>query len=118
MARTQLTPQVVDRDGVIITEVAGDATNDHSFENLDEDVLLYVRNGGTGAVQVTVDVPLSVDGLAVPDLSVSVASGNTVLMGPFPKRVYNQEDAGNSVDEAVLVNLDQDDTVYIAALQI
>jgi hypothetical protein len=39
-------------------------------------------------------------------------------MGPFPKRVYNQEDAGNSVDEAVLVNLDQDDTVYIAALQI
>lgn len=117
MARTELTVQVVDRDGMVVSQTAGDAANDHSFENLTEDILLEVDNQGTGAVQVTIDVPLSVDSLAVPDLVVSVAGGDRTMIKAFKKSVYNQEDAGNSIDEAVLVNIDQDSSVYLAAIR-
>lgn len=118
MARTELTVQTIDRDGLVVAQTAGDAANDHSFENLNEDVFLEVDNQGSGAVQVTVDVPLSVDGLAVPDLVISVAAGDRVMIKKFAKSVYNQEDAGNSIDKAVLIDLDQDSNVYLAAIKV
>lgn len=117
MARTELTVQTIDRDGLLVTPLAGDQTNGHSFENLKEDVFLEIDNQGSGAVEVTIDVPLSVDGLVVPDLIVSVAAGNRVMIKRFAKSVYNQEDAGNSIDEAVLIDLDQDSNVYLTAIK-
>jgi len=117
MARTVLTVQEVDRDGMVVAQTAGDAANDHSFENLTADILLEIDNQGTGAVEVTIDVPLSVDGLALPDLVVSVAGGDRTMIKAFKKNVYNQEDADNSIDEAVLINIDQDSNVYLAAIR-
>lgn len=118
MARTELTVQVIDIDGLTISQTAGDATNDHSFENLTEDIFLEVDNQGTGAVQVTILVPLAIEGLDLDDNVISVPGGDRMLIGPFKRRVFNQEDSGNSVDEAVLVDLDQDSNVYVAAVQL
>lgn len=117
MARTELTVQTIDRDGLLVTPLAGDQANGHSFENLNEDVFLEVDNQGTASVQVTIDVPLAVDGLDVPNLIVNVAGGARTMIKRFAKNVYNQEDAGNSIDEAVLVDLDQDANVYLTAIQ-
>lgn len=117
MARAELTVQTIDRDGMVVIPEAGDATNDHSFENLTGDIFLEVDNQGTGAVEVTIDVPLSVDGLALPDLVISVAGGDRTMIKPFKKNVYNQEDTDNSVDEAILINIDQDSNVFLAAIR-
>ncbi len=118
MARTELTVQTIDRDGMTVAQTAGSTANGHSFENLNEDVFLEVDNQGTGAVEVTIDVPLSVDSLAVPDLVISVAGGDRAMIKRFAKSVYNQEDAGNSIDEAILIDLDQDSNVYLAAIKV
>ena len=117
MARTVLTVQTVDRDGMVVVQTAGDATNDHSFENLTGDILLEVDNQGTGAVEVTIKVDMNVDGIVVPDLIVSVAGGDRVMIKSFKKHIYNQEDAGNSIDRAVLVDIDQDSNVFLAAIR-
>lgn len=117
MARTVLTVQTIDRDGMVVVQTAGDAANDHSFENLTGDIFLEVDNQGTGAVEVTIDVDMEVDGLAVPDLIVSVAGGDRAMIKAFRKSVYNQEDVGNGIDRAVLVNIDQDSNVYLAAIR-
>jgi len=118
MARTELTVQDVDRSGLNATYTSGDSTNDHSFENLTEDIVLHIKNAGTGACVVTVDIPITPDGQAVTDKSVTVPAAGERFFGPFPKAVYNQEDAGNSIDEAVLVDLDQDDNVTLAAIRV
>ena len=118
MARVELTVQIVDRDGLLVTPLAADQANGHSFENLNEDVFLEVDNQGTASVQVTIDVPLSVDTLIVPNLIVDVAGGARKMIKRFAKNVYNQEDADNSIDEAVLVDIDQDSNVYLTAIKV
>lgn len=118
MARTELTVQEIDSDGLDLTWTPGDATNDHSFEHLTEDIFFAVDNQGTGAVQVTIQTPLTVNGLAVADRVVSVNGGKTYLIGPFQKNLFNQEDTGNSIDETILVDLDQDSNVYVAAVRL
>lgn len=117
MARDQLVVQEVDRDGMVVAQTAGNATDDHSFENLTADIFLEIDNQGTGAVEVTIDVPLTIDGLALPDLVVSVAGGDRTMIKPFKKNVFNQEDADNFIDDAILINIDQDSNVYLAAIR-
>jgi len=55
----------------------------------DGQTFLHVKNGGSGTLTVTVQTQLTVDGLAVADLSVAVPNGAEKFIGPFPTTTYN-----------------------------
>lgn len=102
MARTLLTPVVVDRTGTINTPAlaALDATNFNNFNNNGR-VLLEIKNSGASPFTLTVLLPSS----ALPDtqpganltftnsgVQYSFAASADVLLGPFPPAIYNQAD--------------------------
>jgi hypothetical protein len=97
MARTALTPQDVARTGIVHTFAAVDAANGNKFTN-DGRCCLYVKNGGVGSIDVTIDTPGTVDGNAVANLVVAVGAGVNKLIGPFPPGIYNQSDGNVNVD--------------------
>jgi hypothetical protein len=117
-ARTELNVQEVDRDGLKVTYVSGDATNDHSWDNRSEDIFVHLINGGGSACVATFLTPKTVDGLLVADLIVSVPAGEDWFIGPFRNDLYGQEDADAEITKAVLLDLDQDTTVTLAALKL
>ncbi|MBK1785135.1 hypothetical protein [Prauserella cavernicola] len=63
-------------------------------------VLLMVDNAGASPVTVTVQTPLTVDGLAVDELAVQVPAGGRRLIGPFSKTTFGrptgQPDSGRA----------------------
>lgn len=60
------------------------------FPNSGREYVLIKK--GTGTVDVTIDVPVTVDGLAVADRTVAVAANESRLLGPFDPSVYNNGD--------------------------
>ncbi len=118
MARTELTVQEVDRDGLKATYVSGDATNDHSWDNRSEAVFVHILNGGASACVATFLTPKTVDGLAVAELIVSVPAGEDWFIGPFRNDLYGQEEVDAGLAKAVLLDIDQDSSVTLAALKL
>ncbi len=68
MARTELAVQEVDRDGLKVTYVSGDATNDHSWDNRSEAIFVHILNAGASPCVATFLTPKTVDGLDIDDL--------------------------------------------------
>ena len=93
-----LTVQEISRAGkaVQFPLAAATATHGNKFPN-DGKTWLRVKNGAGAPITVTVDVPKSVDGLALPDLTVAVAATGDGAgldfqdIGPFPID-WNQTD--------------------------
>jgi hypothetical protein len=95
MARTTVSPVDIKRTGSTPNPVAPDVANGNQFPN-DGNTVLRVANTGGGACTVTVPVAVTVDGLAVTNLSVVVPATNGVReIGPFPVGTYLQPD-GNT----------------------
>lgn len=119
MARAALTVQSTSRSGLNAAYTAA-AVDGHAFENLRENVVIHVKNGGAGAVVVTIATPATVDGLAVPDRTVSIPAGGERFIGPFSKSVYNQDDTegDTGIEEAVFVNTDTQADVSYAAIKL
>lgn len=118
MARTELSLQTTSRDGLNPSYSAGDAANGHSFDNASEKVILHVKNGGASPVVVTVLTGATIDGISLADKTINVPVGEERVIGPFPDNLYSQEDTDNEIDEAVLVDLDQDSSVTLAAIKL
>ncbi len=53
---------------------------------------LLVKNGDTGAHVLTFVTTPTIDGLAIADPTVSIAAGETKLIGPFKPSVFNDSD--------------------------
>lgn len=98
MARTALTSQQVSRAGIIPTYSAVTHPDGNSFINVDERNFIHVKNGSGGSLTVTVQTPITIDSLAVTDLTVSIAAGAEKLIGPFPLAYYNQTDGHVYID--------------------
>lgn len=88
MARGTITVQTISRSGLAPTYAAADSVNGQQFYN-DESTFLHVKNGGGGSINVTLNTPGTVDGLAVGDLVVAVGAGAEKMIGPFPPGIYN-----------------------------
>jgi hypothetical protein len=111
MARDSVTTQKITRAGVTPTLTAITANNDVIDAGA---VILEVSNGGGSSINVTVNSPLTCDGLTVGPLVVAVAAGATKRIGPFPPatfartiapdvgRVYVDYSAITSVTRAVV----------------
>jgi hypothetical protein len=74
--------------GVTLPQTAGIADG-HKFDNTGEE-FVAVKNNGAAPHIVTVPTPRTVEGLAVSELTNTVAAGATELMGPFTPGTFNQ----------------------------
>ena len=90
MAQVELTVHPALRTGLNITtnDVTGASSNTYIFPNNGR-VVLYASNASGGPLDVTVVTPNTSDGLAVADRVVEVPDATAMLIGPFPKDIYN-----------------------------
>lgn len=90
MARTAITVVQSTRAGVSIAAgTAGDVVNGNAVAN-DGGTALIVKNTNASATArvLTIKIVETVDGVAVPARTVSVAAGALVLVGPFDPNIY------------------------------
>lgn len=92
MARTAIPVVNIDRSGVIVngtgvSEVTGDAANDHSVVN-DGNTFVQVRNVNASPVNCTFVTQQVIDGQAVADRVESVPATAGKIYGPFPVSIY------------------------------
>jgi len=102
MARINIPVTKLDLNGATgidpeATEVTSVAASDHSFVN-DGRTILQIRNTVGTSRTVTIQTPNTVDGLAVANRDVIVATGKTAFVGPFPRSIYNGVDPDLSGD--------------------
>lgn len=87
MARVDVTPQTITRDGLVPALTAPTVDGDAIPTGR---VFVMAENVGASVESVTVRTPITVDGLDVEELIVSVAVGDTTFIGPFPIRTFGQ----------------------------
>jgi hypothetical protein len=105
MARVPVPVTPVSRDGAEVdtaNEVPGDSVNGHLFVN-DGSTFLSVRNFdgvAPGPQTVTIHIPRPLDGSGPTTdvINLAAVDGARYLIGPFPKRIYNQADGRVYVD--------------------
>ncbi len=106
MARVSVTTQTITRAGLTPSLTAPTVDNDVIDTG---DVFLQVTNAAGAPINVTVQSPPTVDGLAVAELIVAVPNGQTRLIGPFPSRTFGQPsgaDAGRAyVDYSAVTSI-------------
>lgn len=91
MARVQIPVTTIARSGTALpSAVTGDAANDHYIASNDGQVILIATNTSGGALTITIQSAITVDGLAVDDVSLSVGAGLTRYFAIGPPHVYNQ----------------------------
>lgn len=88
MARTALAVQQIVRTGLEPTYSNANAEG-HAMPNGGTEVL-HVKNGDESPINVTIQTPNTVDGLAIADRVVAVPAGEERFIGPFPRATYNQ----------------------------
>lgn len=115
MPRTEITVQDVNKTGLSPTYAAADATNAMMFKN-DGHTILHVKNGGAGAVSVTVvSIEDPYDRLG--DVVVSVPAAGERVIGVFKGFLFNQK-PGSANAGKIHVDFDIATTVTVAALKI
>ncbi len=117
MPRTVLTLQPTTRNGLQVTYVAGDAANNHSFDNAGQDIILHVINGAT-VTNITVITPGLTDGEAIADKVINVPATEDRFIGPFRNDLYGQAEPDAGFPKSVFVDIDDDVNVTIAAIEV
>lgn len=92
MAVTTITPQTASVSGITPADAA--ANSDGSKFPNDGQTFLLITNGGGSSITVTVAATITIDGLTVSNLVVTVGAGAKKLIGPFDPGVFN-DSAGN-----------------------
>ncbi|HEY0638715.1 MAG TPA: hypothetical protein VGD67_13780 [Pseudonocardiaceae bacterium] len=87
MARTSVTTQVITRAG-LAPNLTGPVADGDIIDS--GACWLHVLNGSGAPITVTVQTPVTVDGLPLDDLEVAVPASGTRLIGPFPARTFAQ----------------------------
>lgn len=114
MAYTALTLLTAARAGVSIADAALTAAvaGGHSFVN-DGATILLLQNTNAATRTITITSAQTVDGLAVADVSITLAATTgRLLTAYFPRTVYNQSDG------TVLVDYSATAGVLVAAVKI
>lgn len=117
MAKTALTLQVTDREGLEATYANANADG-QAFDNASGKVILHVKNGSASPVTVTIGSAGSLDGRTVAALSVAVPAGEDRFIGPFPGALYNAADNTLNIDEAVSISFSAATDVTVAAIKL
>lgn len=98
MARTTLSVQDTTLAGLTPTYTAVDAANGMQFAN-DGNVILHFKNGGGGAITVTLQTPGKVSGVDIVDPTVTVpATNGDKMVRTLDPSVFNQADGNVYLD--------------------
>ncbi len=89
-----LTATPVTRAGVDVAGVAVDAAGDEWVNTGQE--FVEITNNNAGTTTVTLDIKATLDGAAVVDPTVSVATTVRKIIGPFPTNFYNDTSNGRA----------------------
>lgn len=100
MPRTTLSSQSINRTGLTPTFSAVDQVNGNEFLNVDERTYLHVKTTSNSTV-LTIPTPITIDGLTVSDLAISIGTSSERIIGPFPLQYYNQTDGKVYLDWSV-----------------
>lgn len=115
MPRTEITVQDVNKIGLSPTYAAADSANGMMFKN-DGHTVLHIKNGGAGAVSVTVaSIADPYDRLG--DVVVSVPATSELIIGVFRDFLFNQKPGSTNAGK-IHVDFDVGTTVTVAALKI
>ena len=109
MAEVGLTKQSIVTTGLAPSMQAMATADNYTVANADELVFFYIDNQNAGTATVTIATPFTKDGLALAELTATLATTTQKMMGPFSKAYYNDSDGKLSVTVDVV-------TVSIAAL--
>lgn len=106
MARTALTVNAVSETGTTLSASAANVDG-HSLVNTARanKLFLYVNNGSGVSVNVTIQTPQTVRGLAVADQVIAVGAGVEKIIGPFDASFYNQADGTVYVDFSAVTSV-------------
>lgn len=97
MARISVTTQAITRAGLAPVLTAPNADGDVIDVGR---VAIYVNNASGGSINVTVQTPVTVDGLTVEDPVIAVAAGTVKLIGPLPARLFARPAGGADAGRA------------------
>lgn len=106
MAATTLTITVASSSGFRVHtgfDVAADNANGNDFDN-DGATFLTARNSSAGSLNVTLKGPLLIDGTVIPDVTAAIPAVTIKWFGPFPTRIFNQNQQGGAVLGRVTVS--------------
>lgn len=117
MPRTDLTPQSTGRITPLSnpTRATPDNANGNSFNNVGQNIILYIINGNASSLVVTVDVPGTNEGEALPNKEYTILTTERLALGPFPSG-YNQ--TNNGLTNRVLVDWSLSSSVTVEVLLI
>ena len=110
MARTAIVPQTMAPTGFVPSFAPANAVGGASIPG-DGKTVIHVKNASASPINVTIQTPVQVDGLAVEERVVAVANGAEKIIGPFNAN-YNQADGTVYVDYSAVTS------VTVAAYQI
>lgn len=106
MARTALTIQTISQTGLNPSYVAANSAGNggNMFTN-SGDTFIHVKNGGGSSINVTVDVPGMVQGMALSDLTIAVPNAGERMIGPFDPGLCNQADGSVYIDFSAVTSV-------------
>lgn len=93
MADVDITVESITRSGINLADTGSLSISDTYHVPNDGKTFLHFKKSGATDCTVTINTPGTVDGLAVANLTVTVpATTGDVMVGPFPRDVYNDSD--------------------------
>ena len=98
MARVLLSAQQPSRAGVVPNFTAANASGGNNFAN-DGRTFIEVKNASASPINVTLNIPMTVDGNTVtaPVVVIPATTGDKII-GPFPPAIFNQADGTVNID--------------------
>lgn len=96
MARTELSVQTIDNDGMTPSYEAANADGEEFANN--GDVFIHMKNGSGGAIVATFKTPATVSGVSIDEVEVTISAAGEEMVGPFDPAVFNQADGNVDVD--------------------
>lgn len=95
MVASALTPIVGSKAGVAIALAAANVDGNFFTQPFDERIVLLVKNGSGGAIDVTIPVQKTSEQVpgygpvTLTDMEVAIADGAEAMIGPFPPAFIN-----------------------------
>lgn len=101
-----LTPVSKSRAANPITFVAASGGGDKFANDGARQLIVRHTNGAGSSVTLTVTTPATTDGLAVADRAIVIAPGETHVLGPWPKSVYDDSNGDVALSWSATTDID------------
>ncbi|KKK48334.1 hypothetical protein LCGC14_3146150 [marine sediment metagenome] len=103
MPRVTITPSQLIVGGVAFSPVAVE-TDGNAFPNTGNQ-LFYIKNSNAGTIVVTIQTPLTIEGIAVAEITKSILTTEEFVFGTFSTHIFNQSNGEVWIDYDVATSV-------------